>query len=274
MANKKKNSSKNRRKRPPQPQQKAKSSGNAGGTNAPKAAAEGAGEAGKAAPKAGAKAKSAAAKGGGGTARQAAASRSRNQVGRRGSRQQMSATTSWLVLGAGIVVIVGVAVFLAVRSQADTGTGEVAADASAWDLPALDSEGDTDGDGRITLAEFDGTPTVVNFFASWCTECNRELPAFRTLADTFRDEIDFVFVNSNETGNWRPMASEHEILEFPLVRDIGPSGNRLYRALDGTTGMPITAFYDADGNHVFTNPGGMTIETVTATLERFDLLPT
>ena len=209
----------------------------------------------------------------GGTARQAATQRQRSGSSSRNQRTQMSATTSWVVLGCGIVFVVVGALFFAIRSQADTGSGEVADDASSWDLPALDDGGDVDGDGRVTLAEFEGRPTVVNFFASWCIECNRELPAFRTLADQYRDDIDFVFVNSNETGNWRPMASEHDILEFPLVQDIGASGNRLYLALGGTVGMPITAFYDADGNHVFTNPGAMNISTITSTLDELGLLP-
>ena len=58
-----------------------------------------------------------------------------------------------------------------------------------------------------------------------------------------------MFVNSNETGNWRPMAERNDIEQFPLVQDIrGTQRNGLYRALRGTGGMPMTAFYDADGS--------------------------
>lgn len=159
-----------------------------------------------------------------------------------------SATTQWVVLGVAAAAIIGVVVFLSVRQTLDPGgTGETAA--AAWDLPALDE--DLDADGRVTLAEFEGTPTVVNFFASWCTACDAELPGFRNAATRLDGEVDFVFVNSNETGDWRPMAERNAILDFPLVKDIaGTNRNGLYRNFGGTGGMPMTAFYDAEGNLV------------------------
>ena len=172
-------------------------------------------------------------------------------------RKGVSPTTSWVLLGAGIALVIGVVVFLSVRETLDPGgTGET--DQLAWDLPALDDSTDPGGDGRVALAEFGGTPTVVNFFASWCTSCDRELPVFRDFAVALEGEVDFVFVNSNETGNWRPMAEDNEIIGFDLAKDIaGTRRNGLYRNLGGTGGMPITAFYAADGTLVHTSFGEM-----------------
>ncbi|MDH3755342.1 MAG: TlpA family protein disulfide reductase [Acidimicrobiia bacterium] len=226
--------------------------------------------------------------GGGATARQQALNRTptksaqtakkgRPTPGRSGaipprpSRRAASGAMSWVVLGLAIVLIVGVVVFFAV--SADDSGGEGITTADGWDLPALDDVGDEDGDGRVTLAEFEGTPTVVNFFASWCVECERELPAFAILAEELEGDIDFVFANSNETGNWRPMAERGGIEEYPIVQDIGGTQrNGLYRSVGGTGGMPITAFYDAEGNLVFTNPGGMTVASVQETLIGLGLL--
>lgn len=148
------------------------------------------------------------------------------------------------------VLIVGAIVFNGVRDAADDGGDGVVA-AEAFDLPNL--ENDDDPNDRIRLADFEGTPTVVNFFASWCTACDEELPDFRVTANALEGEVDFIFVNSNETGDWSPMAERNEIFGFPLAKDIqGISRNGLYRDLGGTGGMPITAFYDADGNLVQT----------------------
>lgn len=181
--------------------------------------------------------------------------------------QRGSGTKEWIVLVGVIVAIIGVVFyFTAFSGEADEGVTL----ANSWDLPALE---DTDDDGRLTLAEFDGKPTVVNFFASWCVECDRELPAFVDLANEYGDEIDFVFANSNETGDWKDMANDHGIRDFPIVKDInGPQGNGLYRAVGGPGGMPITAFYDAEGNLVFMNPGGMTFASVQDRLEQLGLL--
>ncbi len=162
-------------------------------------------------------------------------------------------TLSWWLLGGGVVAVVVVVVVLsAVLGEDQTGI----TDADGWDLPVLDGENDPDGDGRITLAEFAGTPLVVNFFASWCVSCDRELPLFRQAIDDFAGEVQIVFVNSNETGNWRPMAERNGIDDQILIDDIGGSRNNgLYRSLGGTGGMPITAFYDATGELVTVFPG-------------------
>ena len=116
-------------------------------------------------------------------------------------------------------------------------------------------------------ADFEGTPTVVNFFASWCTACDEELPDFRVTANALEGEVDFIFVNSNETGDWSPMAERNEIFGFPLAKDIqGISRNGLYRDLGGTGGMPITAFYDANGNLVQTALTAFNSDTLNAQL--------
>ena len=161
-------------------------------------------------------------------------------------RRGANSMLSWWLLGGGIVAIVALVVVLSVvTGENQTGV----TDREAWDLPALDEDNDPDGDGRITLAEFEGKPLVVNFFASWCISCDRELPIFRQAVDDFADDVQIVFINSNETGNWRPMAERNRIDDQILIDDIGGGNNNgLYRSLGGTGGMPITAFYDADGN--------------------------
>lgn len=101
----------------------------------------------------------------------------------------------------------------------------------------------------MRLADFRGTPVVVNFFASWCTSCDFELPGFTKAADALEGQVAFVGVNALETGNWREMAERHQLREhgFVLARDVGGrQGSGLHASLGGR-GMPITAFYDADG---------------------------
>ncbi len=97
-------------------------------------------------------------------------------------RQARSGTASWWLLGGGIVAVVTAVIVLSIVLGEDQ-TGVT--DSTAWDLPALVDDNDPDGDGRVTLAEFQGTPVVLNFFASWCTNCERELPVFRRAADDF-----------------------------------------------------------------------------------------
>ena len=180
------------------------------------------------------------------------------------AKKGMSANAQWgIIVGIG-VLIVGAIVFNGVRDAADDGGPGVVA-AESFDLPNL--EDPNNPDDRIRLADFEGTPTVVNFFASWCTACDEELPDFRETAIALEGDVDFIFVNSNETGDWEPMATRNEIFGFPLARDIqGISRNGLYRDLGGLGGMPITAFYDADGNLVQTALTAFNSDTLNAQL--------
>lgn len=162
----------------------------------------------------------------------------------------LSARGQWaIIIGIGALII-GALVFNGVRDAADDGGDGIVATES-FDLPALDD--DDNPANRVRIADRAGTPTVVNFFASWCTTCDAELPAFRDAALALEGEVDFIFVNSNETGDWRPMAERNNIDSLTMAKDIqGIRRNGLYRNLGGTGGMPITAFYDANGNLVET----------------------
>lgn len=147
----------------------------------------------------------------------------------------------YAMVGAGVAVLVAVAVIGTV------GTGGRAigsTNPTAFDLPHLD------GQGRVRLADFRDKPVVANFFASWCTACQFELPGFSKVAASLKGQVAFIGVNSEETGSGMGMARRFHLAEsgFVLARDIhGAVGSGLHDALHGR-GMPITAFYDRDGH--------------------------
>lgn len=157
--------------------------------------------------------------------------------------------TRWtlMVLGLALLVAVGVAAATS-SSKSDPGS----TDPAAFDLPAIG-----DSATRIRLADFKGRPVVVNFFASWCTACDAELPGFAKVARELRGEVAFVGVNAQETGNPMFMPNRHGITDWPLARDVGGrNGSGLHEALGGR-GMPITAFYDADGRLIHVDGGAL-----------------
>ena len=117
-------------------------------------------------------------------------------------------------------------------------------------LPAIDKP-----DTRIRHADYEGTPLVVNFFASWCTACDAELPGFAKVSHELEGEVTFVGVNALETGDPMYMPNRHGITWWPLASDIGGrNGSGLHAALGGR-GMPITAFYDAHGTLLHVDGG-------------------
>jgi cytochrome c biogenesis protein CcmG/thiol:disulfide interchange protein DsbE len=117
----------------------------------------------------------------------------------------------------------------------------VSVDPARWELPRLD------GPGLVRLADFKGKPLVVNFFASWCTPCRAELPVLSAMATQLGDRVRFAGVDSEETGDGLAMARQYGIHTWPIAQDVGGRSNSgLHDAL-GAMGMPVTAFYDAQG---------------------------
>ena len=140
------------------------------------------------------------------------------------------------------VVILAVIGLLAFRGSSSPPSGVVTSPA-AFSLPTLN------GNGLVRLGHYRGKPVVVNFFASWCTQCQAELPGFRQEAVALKGKVTFIGVDSLETGdkNFLPDLFRLAGPFAALASDVGPDGNDLHAALGGGNTMPLTAFYDADG---------------------------
>ena len=147
------------------------------------------------------------------------------------------------VVGLG-VAIVAVVALLSAASSGDAPPAAFTTEPGSFALPALE------GDGRVELADFEGRPLVVNFFASWCGPCEEELPHFAEAARKLEGKVAFIAVNSQEL---RPAAGvalarrmRLEESGITLARDVGGRvDSGLHDALG--RGMPLNAFYDADG---------------------------
>lgn len=151
--------------------------------------------------------------------------------------------TTLVALAAALIGIV-VAVGFAAGGSSHKDKASSLAPAS-FDLPALN------GPGRIRLADHTGKPVVLNFFASWCSACDFELPGFSRVSDHLRGKVTFIGVNSLETGDPNLMPRRHNITWWPLARDVGGSNaSGLHDALGGGNSMPLTAFYDSSGRLV------------------------
>lgn len=132
----------------------------------------------------------------------------------------------------------------------------------AWDLPELD------GDGRIALADFEGKPTVVAFFASWCEVCEDEIPNLLALSDQIGDEVNFVGINSQDNGRGIGDANKWGIAgRWPLAKDIGNgNGSGLSSGAFSMRGMPLNLIYDGAGNLVHVQRGGLSPQNAVALL--------
>ena len=141
-------------------------------------------------------------------------------------------------------------------------------EAEAWDLPALV------GDGRYTLSDFNGQPTVAVFFASWCTVCEHEIPEFLAVSQEIGNRVNFVGINSQDNGRGGGDADKWGITgEWPIAKDIGGRNQSgLSVETFGARGMPLTVIYTSDGAVAHIQRGGMSGQQLVALLTDLGLL--
>ena len=169
-----------------------------------------------------------------------------------------------MLAAAAVVVIV---VVVTGRDGSNSGQGGAGSDQlstapAGFVLPRLN------GSGTVRLADFHGKPTVLNFFASWCTACKGELPGYARVSQQLKGTVNFVGINSTETGDGLAMARQFGIGWWPLARDVdGAAASGLHDNL-GQQGMPISAFYDATGRLVYVAPGALTEDSLRALLRQ------
>ena len=174
-----------------------------------------------------------------------------------------------LVSVVGFLIVAVVAGFV-LSSSSDGGEkagGADVTDPAKFDLPALE------GTGRVRLADFEGRPVVVNFFASWCEPCKKELPEFTAAARQLAGKVAFVGVNSKEITAPAGVALARSMglaeAGMTLARDVGPGGSALHDRYEVRSAMPITAFYDAAGKLIYVAPGQLTKDKLSARLQEF-----
>ena len=100
-------------------------------------------------------------------------------------------------------------------------------------------------DGNLhRLDDFRGQVVWVNFWATWCGPCRRELPAMQRLANEFQDQglvilaVDFRESSSTAQDFWEELD-----LELPMLLDSDGAVAEQYRLF----GFPGHFFLDRDG---------------------------
>jgi thiol-disulfide isomerase/thioredoxin len=110
-----------------------------------------------------------------------------------------------------------------------------------------------DGSGEIALADYAGKPVAVNFWASWCEPCEREMPALVEFARETPGVVVLGVATTDEPSASRAFAREHEV-DFPLGVDRRGSTAATF----GVGGLPATVFVDEEGRVAQTAFGELT----------------
>jgi thiol-disulfide isomerase/thioredoxin len=107
-----------------------------------------------------------------------------------------------------------------------------------------------DPEGNATsLKDFGGKPTLVNFWASWCAPCVKELPTLDKLASAEEGKLNVVAISQDDA----PHASVEAFLQAHKIANLD-SYQDPKMALAGALGaevLPTSVLFDADGKEVW-----------------------
>lgn len=119
-------------------------------------------------------------------------------------------------------------------------------------------------DGQtVRLSGFEGKPTVVNLWATWCPPCAREMPVLLE-AQRKHTNVNFVFLNQGEdAGQVSQWLHSHRLpLENVLLDPKRQAG-----AAFAQKGYPTTLFFNARGELVSIRIGELSAATLNERLQ-------
>lgn len=110
--------------------------------------------------------------------------------------------------------------------------------APAWTLK--DVEGN-----EVTSAQFKGKVVVLDFWATWCPPCRREIPGYIALQKKYGDQgLAIIGVSLDQAGPSvvKKFAAENK-MNYTLVM----GDDKIVAAFGGVEGIPTTFLIDRDG---------------------------
>ncbi len=136
---------------------------------------------------------------------------------------------------------------------------QVSVDAPEYQVAMAKLEGDdkrrqdanftlTDLQGRTwTLKDLRGKVVLVNFWATWCPPCQKEMPDLEALYNRFKDQgfVILAISEDEETAKVAPFIAERKI-SYPILLDPGSKVNEQFQV----EGIPKSFVYDRDGKLV------------------------
>lgn len=161
-----------------------------------------------------------------------------------------------------IIAIIGFALFIALavgayalltnNTSPDTSTGETKkVTAADFTVQNIDNE-------AVTLSSQVGKPIILNFWASWCPPCKKEMPDLQKQFDIHKEEITFMMINLTDGQQETITSATNYIAEnnytFPIYFDTTGKAANTYNILS----IPTTFFIDKNGDVVKTVNGLLT----------------
>ena len=111
---------------------------------------------------------------------------------------------------------------------------------SSFSLENLEGE-------MISINEYTGTPLIINFWATWCSPCRREMPLLNTIhSDSNINDLKVIGIAIDEPELVRDFINELGI-DFPILVGQGEAYDLMKDLGNSSITLPYTIFVEPDG---------------------------
>lgn len=139
-------------------------------------------------------------------------------------------------LAAALVTVLAVVSLLAYALSARDRSQVLEGPAPDFTLQTFDGE-------TVRLSDLRGTPVVLNFWASWCVECDKEMALLEASAQRHQGEVVFLGIDYLDTEPKARAYLEQYGITYPSGPDLGGRISNAYNI----KGVPETFFIARDG---------------------------
>lgn len=131
---------------------------------------------------------------------------------------------------------------------------------AAPDFSLVDLEGST-----FSLSDFRGKVVVIDFMATWCGPCTRQISNYKVVWEKFRNRIILMSIGIDPTESEDTLRAFAKL--FPYAKWIWAKDTANLAEAYGVTAIPKTVIIDQKGNIRYSHVGVTSASTIIEEIE-------
>lgn len=155
-----------------------------------------------------------------------------------------------------LVVLLSAVIFALVTNLTkDKEIYQVGDEAPDFELAQINESNELE---TVRLSDLEGKGVMLNFWATYCEPCEKEMPYMESLYPEYKDDIEIVAVSLDANELVIQQFIDKYDLTFPVLHDTKSEVMDLYNVGP----IPSTFFIDPEGKIVDKVAGALTLETL------------
>lgn len=170
----------------------------------------------------------------------------------------------WTIISAGVAILMAIVLTASPKVSAGSANSRPY---PGYIAPAFTLSELSNGTS-VSLAEFQGKPIFINFWASWCPPCQAETPDIVKAYQQFGNQVTFISINltsGDSIAGVRQFVKRYGI-SYPVLLDKNAAVSTAYNVL----AIPTSLFVNRSGVIVARYSGAIPAAELSANLQRIE----